>query len=62
MILGLLDSWLLSLFVRLGNRWFENVAFSCDPKTERVRHIIFAQDRRWLAKTIDLIEAQGKKK
>jgi hypothetical protein len=62
MILELLDHWLLSLFVRLGNRWFENVAFSCDPKTERVRHMIFAQDRRWLANLIDLIEVQEKQK
>jgi hypothetical protein len=62
MISGLLDSWLLSIFVRIGNRWFENVAFSCDPKTEQVRHMIFAQDSKWLAKTIELIEAQGGKK
>lgn len=62
MILELIDSWLLSLFVRLGNRWFENVAFSCDQKSERVRHMIFAQDSRWLAKIIDLIEEQEKKK
>jgi hypothetical protein len=62
MILGLLDSWLLSIFVRIGNRWFENVAFSCDPKTEQVRHMIFAQDSKWLAKIIDLIEEQEKKK
>ena len=62
MILELIDSWLLSLFVRLGNRWFENVAFSCDPKTERVRHMIFAQDGRWLGNIINLIEAQEKKK
>ena len=62
MILELLDSWLLSLFVRLGNRWFENVAFSCDPKTGRVRHIIFAQDSKWLSNIIAVIEREGKKK
>lgn len=62
MILGLLDSWLLSLFVRLGNRWFDNVAFSCDPKTERVRHMIFATDSGWLANIITVIERGEKKK
>lgn len=62
MITGLLDSWLLSIFVRIGNRWFDNVAFSCDPKTERVRHMIFAQDSRWLANIIAVIEREEKKK
>jgi hypothetical protein len=62
MILDFVDSCLLSLFVRIGNRWFSNVAFSCDQKSERVRHMIFAQDSRWLAKIIDLIEEQEKKK
>lgn len=62
MILELFDSWLLSLFVRIGNRWFANVAFSCDHKTERVRHMIFAQDSDWLAKIITLIEDEEAKK
>jgi len=62
MILDLLDSWLLSLFVKIGNRWFSSVAFSCDPKTERVRHMIFAQDNKWLANIITVIEAQDTKK
>lgn len=62
MITGLLDSWLLSIFVRIGNRWFDNVAFSCDPKTERVRHMIFAQDSKWLANIIAVIEREEKKK
>jgi hypothetical protein len=62
MISEYVDSLLLGLFVRIGNRWFSNVAFSCDPKSERVRHMIFAQDKRWLGKIIDLIEAQEKKK
>jgi hypothetical protein len=62
MILELFDSWLLSLFVRIGNRWFQNVAFSCDPKTERVRHMIFAQDSAWLAKIIGMIEDEEAKK
>jgi hypothetical protein len=62
MIFGLIDSWLLSIFVRIGNRWFDNVAFSCDPKTERVRHMIFAQDSKWLANIIAVIEREDKKK
>lgn len=62
MNLGLLDSWLLSIFVRIGNRWFDNVAFSCDPKTQRVRHMIFAQDSRWIANIIAVIEREEKKK
>jgi hypothetical protein len=62
MISGLIDSWLLSIFVRIGNRWFDNVAFSCDPKTERVRHMIFAQDSKWLANIIAVIEREEKKK
>jgi len=62
MITGLLDSWLLSIFVKIGNRWFDNVAFSCDPKTQRVRHMIFAQDSRWLANIIAVIEREEKKK
>jgi hypothetical protein len=62
MILQALDSWLLSLFVRIGNRWFANVAFSCEPKSERVRHIIFAQDETWLARVIYLIERDEAKK
>ena len=62
MIFGLIDSWLLSIFVRIGNRWFDNVAFSCDPKTERVRHMIFAQDSKWLANIIAVIEREEKKK
>jgi hypothetical protein len=62
MISGLIDSWLLSIFVRIGNRWFDNVAFSCDPKTERVRHMIFAQDSKWLANIIAVIEREDKKK
>jgi hypothetical protein len=41
--------------------WFSNVAFSCDPKSERVRHMIFAQDSRWLGKVIDVIEEMEKK-
>ena len=62
MISGLIDSWLLSIFVRIGNRWFDNVAFSCEPKTERVRHMIFAQDSKWLANIIAVIEREEKKK
>lgn len=62
MITEYLDSLLLGLFVRIGNRWFQNVAFSCDPRSERVRHMIFAQDERWLKKIIGLIEAQEAKK
>ena len=62
MIIEFIDSCLLSLFVRLGNRWFDNVAFSCEPKTGRVRHIIFAQDSKWLSNIIAVIEREGKKK
>jgi hypothetical protein len=61
-MIELFDYWLLSLFVRLGNRWFANVAFSCDPKTERVRHMIFAQDSTWLAQVIEMIEKKEAKK
>jgi hypothetical protein len=56
MILEFIDSCLLSLFVRIGNRWFDNVAFSCEPKTQRVRHMIFAQDANWLKRIISIIE------
>ena len=56
MIIEFIDSCLLSLFVRIGNRWFDNVAFSCDPKTKRVRHMIFAQDGNWLNRIISIIE------
>lgn len=56
-----IDGLLLSLFVRVGSMWFSNVAFSCDPKSERVRHMIFAQDSRWLGKVIDVIEEMEKK-
>jgi hypothetical protein len=62
MILEILDSWLLSAFVRIGGRWFSNVAFSCEEETERVRHIIFAQDSKWLTNIIRLIEAEEAKK
>ena len=50
------DSCLLNLFVKVGSLWFSNVAFSCDPNSERVRHMIFATNASWLEKIIDLIE------
>jgi hypothetical protein len=57
-----LEGKMLSLFVKLGTRWFGNVAFSCDPKSEQVRHIIFAQSEKWLESTIQAIEKMESKK
>lgn len=62
MISNFIDSCLLFLFVRIGSMWFNNIAFNCDPKTERVRHMIFAQDGKWLANIIEVIEREDKKK
>lgn len=52
-----IDGKLLHLFIIIGTRWFGHIAFSTDNKEERVRHIIFAQDYKWLEKIVNLIEA-----
>lgn len=55
----MIERVLLYLFIKLGNLWFGHVAFSSDPKTDRVVTMVFSSDHRSVDRIFSFMSAEN---